>query len=240
MTSKKTFKYVVKNASEIDINTCFSRVGIIPFFNYEGKNNYFMMKDSKFKEWTDCGGSPEKDEDWLSTCIRETKEESRGFFNFNRDYINKNAVVCYREDLRIAIVFCPFRILNMSHASSICYKYRQDYLKGVRCKDLKKRLENTEMKIFNEETIKSNNKFIYKLVRCVLRAFFRINRVSICEPNQSKRCNDQEKGGYNYNTISCHKGINYPHRRNKYLEHKGVCRYTSSFFSRVDSPTLDS
>lgn len=180
---KVFYNYFVANASELPDDYIFKRVGIIPYFYHNNEPNYFLMLDSKFQEWTDCGGSPKIWETWIDTAIRETKEESRGFFNFEKKYIKNKGVVCWREDHRIAIVFFPIKIFNIYHAESLCHRYRRDYIKGIELKDHRNLLENSDIQYYTEKEIRKDLKNVYKIVRCLLRAFFVLGGVSNSKPN---------------------------------------------------------
>lgn len=158
----------------------FKRVGIVPFFVENEIPNFFLMLDSKFKELTDCGGLPKDNEAWLETAIRETEEESRGIFIFDKNYISKSGLVFWREDFRIAIIFVDItcRIKNSTRAGALCHRYRIDYLRGIERKDRRDRLENSDMHFYKENEIKDvcrNNGKIYIPVKMLFLKFFRHN-----------------------------------------------------------------
>lgn len=172
----------------------FKRVGIVPFFIENEVPNFFLMLDSKFKELTDCGGLPKDNESWIETAIRETEEESRGTFIFDKNYISKSGLVFWREDFRIAIIFVDVtpRIKNSIKAGAVCHRYRIDYLRGIERKDRRDRLENSDMNFYKENEIKDvcrNSGKIYIPVKMLFLKFFRHNLqsrlVSIAMENSS-------------------------------------------------------
>lgn len=219
---KVSYNYLTAKASEIPEDFTFKRVGIIPYFFHQSVPYYFLMMDSKFQEWTDCGGVPKYWESWVDTAIRETKEESRGFFKFDKNFLLSRGTVCWREDHRIAIIFCPFKIVNLKHADSLCHRYRRDYLKGIERKDQRHLLENSDIDYYTEKRIKDESKTIYKLVRCLLRAFFRISGVSNRKPYQYQRCYDYKARRYYNNPITTHESITYPQTRDYDLESESI------------------
>lgn len=162
--------YYLTPAWAIPDKTFFKRIGIIPYFFHNNEKYFFMMLDSKYEEITDCGGIPKTNEKWINTAIRETKEESRNIFNFNREYIMNNGILYWREDCNIAVIFVNITelIKDLDIASSVCYYYRLDYLKGISSKDKRHFLENSDMFYYNIKTIstllKQKNK-IYNPIR---------------------------------------------------------------------------
>lgn len=238
MPGKIIYNYAMKKVSEVPEDMGFKRVGIIPYFIFKGIHHYFLMRDSKFDEWTDCGGSPEANETWLDTAIRETKEESRQFFRFDKNFVLNNGYICWREDLRIAIIFCQFKIHDLRHASSICHKYRRDFLKGIERRDHRKTLENSDLDFYTQERIKKEGQTIYKLVRCLLRAFFRLGGIPPYKPYQYRCSYDKKSRGDYDNTVSTHKGVSDPQARDDNLKCESICGNTPCFFCSIDSKTL--
>lgn len=240
MNKKKFYNYNLTEVKNISNEIKFKRIGIIPYFMINNIPYYFLMRDSTFKEWTDCGGSPENNENWIDTAIRETKEESRSFFNFTKQKIYNSGIVCWREDYRIATIFVPIKITNFNRAYIICYKYRCDYLKGIEKKDSHVTLENSDLNFYSEEMIKKENKNIYKLVRCLLRAFFRLGGVFYCKPHKNSCCYNNEARRYNNYSIPTHERVKNPQTRYYYLKPESIYRDSSGFFSFIDSPVLNS
>ena len=200
---KRIMSYTIKPAREVPGSLHFKRVGIIPyFFNHIGERevspevastgsrdspsgsrdspspsrHFIMMLDAKYKEWTDCGGSPKQRENWLDTAIRETREESRGFFRFTRNFVLNNGHIVWREDFRIAVIFVNItKWMNcLIKARNLCNKYKLDYNKGLNDCDDTDRLENCEMEVYGEEELRSLCKEdkIYIPVRRLLQKLF--------------------------------------------------------------------
>lgn len=176
---KRKMTYFLKKAEKVPKEQPFKRVGIIPYFIHDGEIFLFLMLDSKFGELTDCGGLPKPKETWMETAIRETDEESRSFFKFKRECILDKGDLFWREDNRIAIIFMDvsskFRTKNA--ASSFCYRYRVSYLRGIRQKDHRNRLENSDMIYYSLNQINYMVKYtrqIYFPVKMLLLKFLRM------------------------------------------------------------------
>lgn len=169
----KKMNYFFTPLDEISEKTPFKRVGIVPFFIEDEVPYFFLMIDSKFQEITDCGGLPKENESWIETAIRETEEESRGTFIFNRGYLFKFGIVYWREDHRIAIIFVDItaKVKNSIRAGAVCHRYRIDYLKGIEKRDKKDRLENSDMHFYKEQEIKEIWKSTGKIYIPVKRLF---------------------------------------------------------------------
>lgn len=175
---KRKMNYFLTPAYALPENIPFQRVGIIPYFIEDTLPSFFLMRDSKFQELTDCGGLPKPGESWMDTAIRETEEESRDKFKFTNEQVMNEGQVFWREDRRIAIVFIDVscNIPTRMHAAEACYKYRSDYLEGIVCKDKRHRLENSDM--FFHTTKEAHNLVknvgrVYTPVRMLLLKFIR-------------------------------------------------------------------
>lgn len=174
----RKMNYRLMPVKDVPENIFFDRVGIVPFFIENTTPKFFLMMDSKFNELTDCGGLPKSGEKWLDTALRETREESRGFFDFDKDQIIEEGFVFWREDNRIAIIFIDItaKVRNSVRAGALCHRYRTDYLLGIENRDKRERLENSDMNFLNKDTILEfcrNKGKIYIPVKMLFLKFFR-------------------------------------------------------------------
>lgn len=173
---KRKMNYHLNPAREMSDNIQFSRIGIIPYFIHNDSHHFFLMLDAKYQEITDCGGLPKAGETWIETAIRETEEESRGVFSFNQTEVRSSGTIFSREDNRIAIIFLNInhRISTPVEAANVCYNYRVDFIRGVKSRDRRERLENSDMLFYTKSELKSQcdkNK-VYLPVRRLMTKFF--------------------------------------------------------------------
>lgn len=180
---KRKMNYYLQNTKLIPEDTIFKRIGIIPYFiNKDDDVSMFLMLDSKYKELTDCGGFPKINESWIDAAIRETEEESRNFFTFKKECIIDRGRIFWREDHSIAIIFMDVSniIQDSEKAMILCDNYRLSYGKGIENKDMKERLENSDMFFYNISEISNlakKKKQIYYPVKMLLLKFIR-NKLS--------------------------------------------------------------
>lgn len=102
MAQKRSTIDLVKNISR----TRFVRSGIVPYYFQKGKLYLFLGLDKRFQELTDFSGRTlDKEEDYLTTAVREFNEEARMSFE-QPTYSQLRDCVCVHDKTDI-VIFVP-------------------------------------------------------------------------------------------------------------------------------------
>lgn len=173
--------YQISRCQDLPNTISFKRIGIIPYFMQDDNAFFFMMIDATFNEITDSGGFSRKRERWSKTASRETREETRGFFNYSSIDIESRGIVIYKTDLSIAVVFMYEPMMTWDKSMSLCRSYQMSYQAGILVHDKKETLENSDMIVLPIKELAqiSKNKGdsagykIYKPVRFLIRYAFK-------------------------------------------------------------------
>lgn len=173
--------YQISRAQDLPLTISFKRIGIIPYFMQDSNPFFFMMVDATYNEITDSGGFSRKKERWSKAASRETREETRGFFNYSSTDIEGRGIVVYKTDFSIAVVFMYEPSMTWDKSMDLCYLYQMSYQAGVLNQDKKETLENSDMIVLPIRDLAqiSKNKCdsvgykIYKPVRFLIRYAFK-------------------------------------------------------------------
>ncbi len=191
--------YQISRGSDLPEKITFKRIGIIPYFLEESIPYFLLMIDAKFNEITDAGGISRRREKWSRAASRETREETRGIFNYSMEDVESRGIVIYRNDLSIAIVFMYEGNMTREKAYTLCCSYQTSYNEGIIRSDKKETLENSEMVILSIKELSSLMKVkkkllsidqnkchkVYRPVRFMLRyAFKNFLNDSVVESNK--------------------------------------------------------
>jgi hypothetical protein len=183
-----TTTYQICRGKDLPEKTMFKRVGIVPYFIEDSTPYFLLMVDAKFNEITDAGGISRRREKWSRTASRETREETRGMFNYSISDIETRGVVVYRNDLSIAMVFMHEGTMTRERAISVCYAYQSSYQMGILNNDKKETLENSNMMLLSIQELSNLMKVkkpiideadpervykVYRPVRFMLRYAFK-------------------------------------------------------------------
>lgn len=178
--------YQICRGKDLPEKTMFKRVGIVPYFVEDSTPYFMLMIDAKFNEITDAGGIARRREKWSRAASRETREETRGMFNYSISDIETRGVVIYRNDLSIAMVFMHEGTMTREKAISVCYQYQSSYQMGILNNDKKETLENSDMVLLSIQELSNLMKVkkildtdpermykVYRPVRFILRYAFK-------------------------------------------------------------------
>ena len=169
-------RYLLRKGDDVPPDG-YKRAGTVPFFidRNTGKIYFFLMIDRVYRQLTDCGGRPARNEDWIDTAIRETREESRGFFSFTRDQIHESLVCINNKTLNLIVFVDISSHLNtVGEAYKLCNLYRKDFIRGSSKHDKSKYLENSMMKFYHFQglyDVLESGETVYRPVRLMLKRF---------------------------------------------------------------------
>lgn len=195
--------YSICRGQELSPKTMFKRIGIIPYFMKDEMPFFFLMVDANFNEITDAGGLSYRREKWARAASRETREETRGIFNYSITDIENRGIVVYRHDYSIAIVFMQEPNMTFEDSLMVTGLYQASYREGISMCDRKETLENSSMivlsiqelsKIIKAKPVSSGSPTgmagemkVYRPVRFILRHMFKNFLNDVCKDAVKRR-----------------------------------------------------
>lgn len=123
----------------------YKRSGIIPYFHNEQKQVYAVLMISAFDgKIIDMGGHVEQGESFIDAGLRETVEESRNFFRFDRTHISENYVISNKNKNQY-IYFVPIDYsYPIMQLKEFAMAYRSSFILGKQYNDPPHTLENKD------------------------------------------------------------------------------------------------